>query len=101
MLHSPTALTPTVEPSDRSSDALARIFTQTPAPGTYFAQGTSFWDVARQYVFRFAADDLGYLFVQWVADSDGHEAFCQFRYSLIELGASPKPLGATGYGCDI
>lgn len=101
VLTSTEPLTLSAEPVTLPSDELARAQTGTPAPESYYAQGTQFWNVLQQVAFRLGQEGSSYLLVRWAADEEGREGFCEFRFALFELVAEPRLLETLNHGCDV
>jgi hypothetical protein len=88
--------TATISPSRYTADELLA-----PVGGTYFARGTSFWNVLTQFTFTLDGDKTRYVFVQWAADTDVKEGGCEYRFSLFRLEPAPAQIASSNYGCDV
>ncbi len=88
--------TATISPSRYTADELLA-----PGGGTYFARGTTFWNVRTQFTFTLDGDKTRYVFVQWAADTDLKEGGCEHRFSLFRLEPAPAQIASSNYGCDV
>ncbi len=101
VIHAEGPITLSVERAALSAEDLARAQTKKSAPEAYFAQGTEFWNIVNQTAIRLGPDGRVYLLVRWAPDQEGHDGFCQFRFSLFELGVEIQLLNTLSRGCDI
>jgi hypothetical protein len=96
VLVSDVPLRSTTAPSRRTADELFSA-----QGANYVARATAFWAMRVQFAVMINDDPTPYVFVQWAPDKDGHEGFCQYRFSLFRLSATPIQVAGTDYGCDI
>ncbi len=86
----------TIAPSRHTADELMG------AGGTdYFARGTPFWNIVKQFAFTIEGDTARYVFVQWAEDTGMKEGGCGHRYALFRLDAVPVQIASNNYGCDV
>lgn len=96
LLISARAIRVTAQPSRYTADDL-----MSPGGADYFARGTPFWNILAQFAFRVDDDPVPYVFVQWAADKDGREGYCEFRFALFRFTPQPTMVATSDYGCDV